>query len=425
MDGYRGTNYCYTIAIIEFELLDMLSGKALRGFEDTQASNNRQRRRKASKGTVSIGTSNGWLRLYWTYQGKRDHCYLGAKDTPTNRELAQNRAELLAVDLKNGTFDPTKEKYRLFPKQEVVQRATEPKRIDDLWEWYRKGYRFDAESTEDGYRYALRKLKEFWGDRPIQGFREEDGFRFVDWLMEKSLSQETRKSYLYRIRDVWQWAARRGYGVEADPWTEAIKGVKLTQRLPSPFTRTEIDELIQVFQTDERLAHYADYVRVALNLGCRPGELLGLRWKHVAKDFSRVDIVEQLTRKKERKLPKKGKTRAIPLNETVKDILKRRWDAVCVSQGGEPPSPDSLIFTSVRGKAIHTGNFRKRYWRLALELAEIRYQKPYTTRISRISHSVEEGESIGSISAVSGNTPETILRRYVGNVNPDIKLSNF
>jgi integrase len=224
---------------------------------------------------------------------------------------------------------------------------------------------------------------------------------------------------------VWQWAIRRGYGVEPDPWTEAIKGVKLTQKLPSPFTRTEIEELISVFQTEERLAHYADYVRVALNLGCRPGELLGLRWKHVAKDFSRVDIVEQLTRKKERKLPKKGKTRAIPLNETVKEILKRRWDAVCVSQGLEQPLSDGLIFTSVRGKSIHTGNFRKRYWQLALELAEIRYQKPYTTRISRISHSVEEGESIGSISAVSGNTPETILRRYVGNVNPDIKLSNF
>ena len=93
----------------------------------------------------------------------------------------------------------------------------EPRRIDDLWELYRKGHRFDAESTEDGYRYALGALKQFWGNQPLQGMREEDGFRFVDWLMEKSLSQETRKSYLYRIRDVWQWAARRGYGVEPCP----------------------------------------------------------------------------------------------------------------------------------------------------------------------------------------------------------------
>ncbi|WP_198807630.1 hypothetical protein [Leptolyngbya sp. BL0902] len=50
----------------------------------------------------------------------------------------ENRAELLAVDLKNGTFDPTKEKYRLFPKPEVVQKVAEPRRIDDLWELYRK-----------------------------------------------------------------------------------------------------------------------------------------------------------------------------------------------------------------------------------------------------------------------------------------------
>jgi hypothetical protein len=134
MDGYRHTNYCYTIAIIEFELVNMLSSKALRASEETKSSINGPRRRKASKGTVSVGTSNGWLRLYWTYQGKRDHCYLGAKDTLTNRDLAQNRAELLAVDLKNGTFAPTKEKYRLFPKQEVTQKAGEPRRIDELWE---------------------------------------------------------------------------------------------------------------------------------------------------------------------------------------------------------------------------------------------------------------------------------------------------
>lgn len=425
MDGYRRTNYCYTIAIIEFKPRNMLNSKALGVSEEENASTGNQRRRKASKGTVSVGASNGWLRLYWTYQGKRDHCYLGARDTPTNRELAQNRAELLAVDLKNGTFDPTKEKYRLFPKQDVVQKAGEPRRIDELWEVYRKNHRFNADSTADGYRYALKKLQAFWGDKPIKGLREEDGFKFVDWLMAQSLSQETRKSYLYRIRDVWQWAARRGYGVEPDPWTEAMKEVKLTQTLPSPFTRTEIKEIISVFRTEERLAHYADYVQVALNLGFRPGEQLGLRWKHVAKDFSRVDVVEQLTRKKERKPPKKGKTRFIPLNETVRGILKKRWDKVCVSQGVEQPSPDDLIFKSVRGTPIHTGNFRKRYWKLALELAEIRYRKPYTTRISRISHSVEEGESIGAISAVSGNTPETILRRYVGNVNPDIKLSDF
>jgi integrase len=172
----------------------VLNSKTYKTSADTAQPEERQRRRKAPKGSVSIGVSNGWLRLYWTDQVKADYCYLGAKDTPTNRELAQNRAELLAADLKNGTFDPTKEKYGLFPKQEIVQKAGEPRRIDELWELYRKTHRFDADSTEEGYRYALKKLQAFWGDKPIKGLQEEDGFKFVDWLMEKSLSQETRKS---------------------------------------------------------------------------------------------------------------------------------------------------------------------------------------------------------------------------------------
>ena len=403
----------------------MLRSKALEVSQDAVRETAPRRRRKSPKGTVSNGVSNGWLRLYWTYQGKRDHCYLGAKDTPTNRELAQNRAELLAVDLKNGTFDPTKEKYRLFPKEEAVQKPGEPRLISELWELFRKRRRFEVKSTEDGYRYALKKLQSFWGEKPIKALSEEDALKFVDWLLEEQGSPETYKSYLYRIREVWEWAFKRGYEVQKDPWSEAMKDVQIIQKMPTPLTREEIDEILEVFQSEKKLKHYADYVRVALNLGCRPGELIGLRWKHVAKDFSRVDILEQLTRDKERKLPKQKKTRSIPLNQTVRDILKRRWKDICDNQGLEEPPPDALIFTSVRGKSIHTGNFRKRYWKLALELAEIRYRKPYTTRISRISHSVQEGESIAAISVVSGNTPETILRRYLGNVMPDVKLSDF
>ena len=73
MDGYGCTNYCYTIAIIEFGPVNMLNSKALGVCEARDSSAVGQRRSKAPKGTVSIGTSNGWLRLYWTYQGKRDH----------------------------------------------------------------------------------------------------------------------------------------------------------------------------------------------------------------------------------------------------------------------------------------------------------------------------------------------------------------
>ncbi|MGB3135930.1 MAG: DUF3596 domain-containing protein [Nodosilinea sp.] len=97
----------------------MPTSKTFKASTGTAQPEKRPQRRKTPEGSVSIRVSNGWLRLYWTYQGKANYCYLGAKNTPTNREPAKNRAELLAVDLKNGTFDPTKAKYRLFPKEEV------------------------------------------------------------------------------------------------------------------------------------------------------------------------------------------------------------------------------------------------------------------------------------------------------------------
>jgi len=69
---------------------------------------------KSHKGTVSVLSQKGLLRLRWRIErsDKRPVLYLGLPDTRSNRKKAELLAKQIEIDLTNGSYDPTLEKYR-------------------------------------------------------------------------------------------------------------------------------------------------------------------------------------------------------------------------------------------------------------------------------------------------------------------------
>ncbi|MGF1494289.1 MAG: Arm DNA-binding domain-containing protein [Microcoleaceae cyanobacterium] len=56
-------------------------------------------RHRKSKGSVSVESLKGRLRLRWTYKGERKILSLGLRDTPENKRLAQLRAAEIERDI--------------------------------------------------------------------------------------------------------------------------------------------------------------------------------------------------------------------------------------------------------------------------------------------------------------------------------------
>lgn len=54
-----------------------------------------------TKRIVQVGADKGWLRLRWTYQGKRYALTLGLPDSNVNTTVAQQKAHQIELD----TFD--------------------------------------------------------------------------------------------------------------------------------------------------------------------------------------------------------------------------------------------------------------------------------------------------------------------------------
>jgi integrase len=106
--------------------------------------------------------------------------------------------------------------------------------------------------------------------------------------------------------------ARREWG-----WDVSNSASGCKQREPEGRVRwlqqSEAFSLITEAEKNSRAPHLANFIRLALNTGCRKGELLGLEW-------SRVDLKQNFL-VFEAKHTKTEKRRSIPLNKDARQVI--------------------------------------------------------------------------------------------------------
>lgn len=81
-------------------------------------------------------------------------------------------------------------------------------------------------------------------------------------------------------------------------------------------SRAEAEALIRAAEMEPKAGHLSDFIRLALNTGCRAGELLGLEWKRVDLKAGLIHLEAEHT--------KTGKRRSVPLNQTARQAIINR-----------------------------------------------------------------------------------------------------
>lgn len=235
-----------------------------------------QSKKKAAKGAVVVQVFKERLKLVWSNTGKRYFLYLGLPDGKTNRIVADQKARQIEGDIATGNFDPILKKYKL--QLLKYTHAT----VDDLYERFIAHKAADiSDRTPENYRAAFKHLTTYFKDKPVIyiGNAADD---FTEWLNSQGLAGVTVKTYLVLISAVWDWGIEH-YITEINPWKSAIKRLKVAPKQKvKPFTREEIERIVEAFKTDKHYHHYADFVVFQFNTGCRTGEAIGLQWKHLS-----------------------------------------------------------------------------------------------------------------------------------------------
>jgi integrase len=360
---------------------------------------------KTQKGTVTVHSVKERLRLVWSFCGKRYFFALELQDSRANRAIAELKAKQIQRDIVNDLFDPTLEKYRA-----AYQRRVFGLSAVEVFEKYiaYKSKTLKRRSLEK-YEFTLSHLRQFFRDEVATEGKCE---KFKDWLSNR-MEPITLKQRISFLKSAWVWGIEKKL-VSENPWIEPFRQVKVPpKQCPKPFTADERQRIVAGFRGDRHFVYYADFVEFLLATGCRPGEAVALKWKHITDDCGLVWIGESCSRG-ELGSTKTNQQRYLRLTARLQDVLRSRRSPDAKS--------DDLVFPAAKGGFIDDHNFRNRAWKTILEKLGIDYRKPYNMRHTFVSASLDLGLPPTVVSTLSGHTVETLYRSYAGNVRGLVEL---
>jgi len=324
--------------------------------------------------------------------------------------IALGRATAIAaqigLDISLGQFDPTLDKYRL-SENGAGLRMLRPKyrKLLELWDAWVESLDLKPQTKADHYEMIRRMILKS-GDIGVA-----DSTWLRPW--REAVSPATFNKRLGYLRSCLKWAINEGVFVGPNPYL-AIKSSPsvLTHERVKPFSIAEISLILKGLE--DFYPDYLPFVQFLFSTGCRTGEAIGLLWRHIDFDNGLIIVSDSLSIDKAgngytriRKLTKTGKTRYLPLQDLLKEMLAARK--------GES-GPEDLVFPHPQKPHVplDSGNFRVRIWKPLLLKLGIDYRNPYQTRHTVLTHAVMNPE-IGLLGAakIAGHTDaRTVTRHY-------------
>jgi integrase len=388
--------------------------------------NSKTSKSKASKGTVVVDSLRGRLRLRLPralYPGQQaKYISLQIEDTSENRNIAEAKARQAELDIKSGNFDFSWNKYRIFNHLTVVPSSKEEKplpalSLTELWEKY-IAYKTPISSPKTVLDSYIPMGRHF-ANAP-QAL--EQSLEIRSYLLEATTEQMARRCLMH-LSAACKWGVKNGL-LATNPfegmYLELAKPKYKMEEQANPFTAQERDRIIEAFQTHNigkkgiSYSYYTDFVKFLFFTGCRPSEAIGLRWKHISCDCSRITFSEAIVRAGgkplSRETTKNNKTRKFSCTNTLQSLLQSIKPKNC--------KDEALVFPNGEGNPINYNDFGRRAWKTITKRVNLDEKNgmpttPYNCRDTFITLQALQGNSSDTIARWVGNTPEVIRKHYI------------
>jgi integrase len=192
---------------------------------------------------------------------------------------------------------------------------------------------------------------------------------FYDRLIEGGVSYALARKIQATVRQLFRWAAVRGWPVRAGAEAAAVSAPR-SKRLARPAEippkaqcRAILDAAEAMAPADRGRARAA--IRLMMLSGPRPGELRALRWSDLQLDAPAVMRVRR-SADKYGEIHDRPKTdagnRDVPISPDTALALKK-WRLAC------PPGPEDLVFPNAKGKLWSHEGVNRGLWTAVLREA--------------------------------------------------------
>jgi integrase len=242
-------------------------------------------------------------------------------------------------------------------------------------------------------KYSLQHLKGHFSGRSISDLRRADVRGYIESRQAAGVKLATVQRELRLFS-----AAINFCNAEFDiRMPNPVSCLSLTkgEKRVRWITRVEAERLMLEAEHSSACPHLPVFIRLALNTGCRRGELLNLEWGRVDTEHRKILLEARHTKARRR--------RAVPLNDDALRALARlrAWQA---SVGVH----SSLVFAGENGKIRSL----RRSWRMSLQRAEIEDFRIHDLRHTFASWLVMQGVSIYVVRDLLGHASVTQTEIY-------------
>lgn len=376
---------------------------------------------KKYRGKVGVSSNKGKLRITipMSVGGKSGNFLsLGLDDNPENRKIAQAKASLLESDILYERVDKTYDKYRVLKKVVAEKEIT----FLELFEQYAmdRKEKVRPSTFKSKFLIALNFLRQnsVVGNIEIDVEEPEYVDKIIQSLKHK-FSEETALVVFVQFQAFISWSIKlkKVKKLRINPLTGLRSEIKPNKRKKSDDYKTlslsasERDEILNAMAASDQpfVRHYHNYYSFLFYTGCRPSEAIAMTWDDVIGDYEFIKFNKAITDSvdglQELEGLKTQDSRLFPINNQVKNILTKQKEY-------QPNNLKNRVFTTQRGKIIDTRILRSRTWKPILLSLNIDYKKPYSTRHTFITLSLEAGMDVKDVTKLVGNSPVTTYKHY-------------
>lgn len=302
------------------------------------------------------------------------------------RKEAKHKADLVRMEMEQGLDVWNKTKFKDFAE---FWYATHKKRI--------------TKTTAEGYRYALKKIIDCFGERPLKDIRAYDVEQFLDWLQDQGYADSYVRQMRGMLFQIFNKAEANDL-IRKNPvrYAEKVRSRNYPVEKES-FSAQEVRLLMRDLPED-LMGHS---IRILLCTGMRMQELLALEPRFIAEDGSYIYVRQAVKLVKgtvEIGPPKsRDSLRDIPVPKPFwQDALYlRNTDKKFIWEVGKPGVPCNPTY------------FRDKFKEAIEKVDGVRILTPHSCRHTYVSMMQSLGVDVPTIQSICGHAEVDMTQHYL------------
>lgn len=258
-------------------------------------------------------------------------------------------------------------------------------------------------TTQEGYRYTLSALKEYFGKKKLAEIKAYDIDVFLRMLRNKGKATSTLAQYKGMMFQIMHKAEANDL-IQKNPvrFAEKIRNHEM-KKPKDAFTSDEVHTMMRELEHNRT----GNSIRLLLGTGIRTQELLALEPRHIAEDGSEISIEQavQLVKGTVHVGPPKSadSIRIIPVPQSF------RWCAMELRATGK-----KFIWEERRQEMPCNPSFFRDEFKRALEaIPNVRVLTPHSCRHTYVSQMQALGVDVSTIQSLVGHAEIDMTKHYL------------